>query len=55
MDLALAGFKVAQRHLEAEVLACELDKRTNRLARAVRLFTNGLAGIQLNADDMVRN
>lgn len=33
LDPALADFKVTQRHLEAEVRTCELDKRTNALGQ----------------------
>ena len=50
LDPALADFKVAQRHLEAEVRTCELDKRRNRLAR---LFINGLGDVQRDADDAI--
>jgi len=35
LDSALADFKVAQRHLEAEVRTCVLDKRTNSLGQTV--------------------
>lgn len=35
IDPALADYRVAQRHLEAEVQTCELDKATNRYGETV--------------------
>ena len=35
LDPALADFKVAQKHLKAEVRACELDEKTNPLGMTV--------------------
>jgi len=49
-DPALADFELAQRHLEAEVRTCELDKKTNPLGR---LSINDLGDVQRDADDAI--
>jgi len=51
LDPALADFKVAQRHLEAEVRTCELDKRTNRLGQTVYQWPSRRS---TGHDDLVR-